>query len=171
VQNISTDDDPAKGNANAPVTVVMFSDFQCPACAATHPVLEVVLARYGDRVHFVVRDFPLTQIHENSFKAAQAAAAAHAQGKFFPYIELLYKNQNSLDTASLKRFASEIGLNRKQFDADLDGGRFADEVKKDMQAGLTYGVDSTPTIFVNGVKVRQLSVLAFRRAIEKALKK
>jgi len=171
VQNISTDDDPARGKANAPVTVVMFSDFQCPACAATHPVLQKVLAEYGDKIRFVVRDFPLTQIHNNSFKAAQAATAANAQGKFFEYIELLYKNQDSLDTASLKRFASEISLNRKQFDADLDGGKFSSEVKKDMQDGVSYGVNSTPTIFVNGVQVRELSARSFRNAIERALKK
>jgi thiol-disulfide isomerase/thioredoxin len=82
-QKISVDDDPARGNPKAPVTVVMFTDFQCPACSATHPVLENVLTEYGDKVRFVVRDFPLTQIHANSFNAAQAAGAANAQGKFF----------------------------------------------------------------------------------------
>lgn len=170
VQKISTDDDPARGRATAPVTVVMFTDFQCPACSATHPVLQKVLAEYGDKVRFVVRDFPLTQIHNNAFIAAQAAGAAAAQGKFFEYTELLYKNQDSLDTASLKRFAAETGLNQKQFDADLDSGRFADEVKRDMQDGNAYGINGTPTIFVNGVKVRQLSAKAFRNAIERALK-
>lgn len=170
VQKISIDDDPSRGKATAPVTVVMFSDFQCPACSATHPVLQKVLAEYGDKIRFVVRDFPLTTIHNNSFLAAQAADAANAQGKFFEYAELLYKNQNALDAASLKRYAAEVGLNQKQFDADLDSGKFAPEVKKDMQEGESYGINSTPTIFVNGVKVRQLSVKAFRKAIERALK-
>ncbi len=169
VQKISVDDDPTRGNPKAPVTVVMFTDFQCPACSATHPVLQSVLAAYGDKVRLVVRDFPLTQIHNNSFNAAQAAGAANAQGKFFEYIELLYKNQNSLDTASLKRFAAEIGLNQKQFDADLTSGRFAAEIKKDMAEGDAYGIGGTPTIFVNGVKVRRLSVKAFRDAIDRAL--
>lgn len=171
VQNISADDDPAQGNPAAPVTVIMFSDFQCPACAAAHPVLKRVIAEYKDKVRFVVRDFPLMRIHENAFQAAQAAQAANAQGKFFEYVELLYNNQNSLDTASLKEFASRIGLDRKKFDADLDGGKFADEVRKDMADGTNYGVNSTPTIFVNGVKVRHLSAADFRRAIERALKK
>ena len=171
VQKISTDDDPSRGLATAPVTVVMFSDFQCPACSATHPVLQKVLAQYGTKIRFVVRDFPLTTIHNNSFKAAQAADAANAQGKFFEYIELLYNNQSSLDVDSLKKFATQIGLNRKQFDADLDSGKFIDEVKKDMQDGTNYGISSTPTVFINGVKVRQLSAGAFKKAIEQALKK
>lgn len=171
VRKISTDDDPARGATTAPVTIVMFTDFQCPACAATHPALQEVLAEYADKVRFVVRDFPLTQIHANAFKAAEAADAANAQGKFFEYTELLYKNQNSLDSASLKRFAREIGLNQKQFDADLDGGRFAAEIKKDMADGISYGINSTPTVYVNGVQVRRLSVAAFRSAIERALKK
>ena len=101
-QIISTDDDPAQGAVGAPVTIVMFSDFQCSACSAAHPILKKAIAEYKDRVRFVVRDFPLESIHENAFQAAQAAQAANAQGKFFEYTELLYNNQNSLDTASLK---------------------------------------------------------------------
>ena len=170
-QNISADDDPAQGAAAAPVTVVMFSDFQCPACAAVHPVLKRVLAEYKDKVRFVVRDFPLMSIHPNAFQAAQAANAANAQGKFFEYTELLYNNQDSLDKASLKEFAAKIGLDRKRFDADLDGEKFASEVRKDMADGAAYGINSTPTIFVNGVKVRHFSTAGFRKAIERALKK
>jgi protein-disulfide isomerase len=173
IQNISIPaTSAARGSTGAPVTVVMFTDFQCPACGAAHPSLEKLLAEYGaDRVRFVVRNFPLTQIHENALKAAQAAAAANAQGKFFEYAELLYKNQNSLDTVSLKRFAAEAGLNQKQFDADLDSGKYAEMVKKDMADGMAYGIGGTPTIYVNGVRVRQLSPDAFRKAIERALKK
>lgn len=161
----------SRGSANAPVTVVMFTDFQCPACSATHPVLQKILAEYpADKVRFVVRDFPLTQIHNNSLLAAQAAAAANAQGKFFEYTEILYKNQNNLDAASLKKYADDLGLNRQKFAADFDGGRFAADVKKDMADGESYGIDATPTIYVNGVKVRQLSAAGFRRAIDRALK-
>lgn len=171
VQKISVDDDPSRGSVTAPVTVVMFTDFQCPACSATHPVLQSVLAEYKDKIRFVVRDYPLTNLHPDAFKAAQAADAANAQGKFFEYTELLYKNQKSLDTASLKRFAAEVGLNQKQFDIDLDSGKFAAEVQKDMTDGNSYGIGGTPTVFINGVKVRQLSAQGFRDAIERALKK
>lgn len=171
-QNISIEtDDPARGDATAPVTVVMFSDFQCSACAATHPVLQRVLAEYGDKIRFVVRDFPLTTIHKDAFLAAQAANAAHAQGKFFEYTEILYRNQDALDAASLRKYAADSGLNVGQFELDLQSGKFAGEVRRDMAEGKNYGVGATPTVFVNGVKVRGLSAKAFRDAIEKALAK
>lgn len=170
-QNVSVDDDPSQGTATAPVTIVMFSDFQCPACAAAHPVLKKVIVEYPNKIRFVERDFPLTQIHENAFRAALAAGAANAQGKFFEYVELLYNNQTRLDAASLKEYAAKIGLDRKRFDADLDSEKYAAEVRKDLEDGKRYGIGGTPTIFVNGVKVRQLSAKAFRDAIEKALRK
>jgi protein-disulfide isomerase len=168
VQNISVDDDPARGEASAPVTIVEFTDFQCPACAAMHPVLEEVLKSYGNKVRFVVRDFPLTQ-HENAHKAAEAANAAHAQGKFFEYASLLFKNQKALDVASLKKYASDLGLNRARFDAELDRGFYTEEIKKDLEDGEIYGVGSTPTIFINGVQLRILSAEGLREAIDRAV--
>lgn len=168
-QNVSADDDPSQGARTAPVTVVMFSDFQCPACARTHPVLKKVIAEFGDKVRFVVRDYPLENIHANAFSAALAANAANRQGKFFEYGEVLYRNQETLDRASLIKFAGEIGLNVKQFEIDLADAKAAAEVKKDQADGEAYGVGSTPTIFVNGVKVHSLSASAFRRAINLAL--
>jgi protein-disulfide isomerase len=169
VQNVSVDDDPSRGSANAPVTIVEFTDFQCPACAAMHPVLEEVLKSYGDKVRFVVRDFPLS-MHENARKAAEAANAANAQGKFFEYIALLFQRQKALDVPSLKKYASELGLDRARFDAALDRGVYAAEVKKDLEDGEMYGVGSTPTIFINGVQLRVLSPEGLREAIDKAAK-
>jgi protein-disulfide isomerase len=168
VQNISTDDDPARGDANAPVTIVEFTDFQCPACAAMHPVLDEVLKSYGNKVRFVVRDFPLN-MHENARKAAEAANAANAQGKFFEYAAVLFKNQKALDVPSLKKYASDLGLNRARFDAALDRGTYAAEVKKDIEDGEIYGVGSTPTIYINGVQLRTLSEEGLREAIDRAL--
>ncbi len=168
VQNISVDDDPSRGEVSAPVTIVEFTDFQCPACAAMHPVLEEVLKSYGNKVRFVVRDFPLTQ-HENARKAAEAANAANAQGKFFEYASLLFKNQKALDVASLKKYASDLGLNRARFDAELDRGVYTAEIKKDLEDGELYGVGSTPTIFVNGVQLRVLSAEGLREAIDRAV--
>ena len=167
VQLISVDDDPAQGDANAPVTIVEFTDFQCPACAAMQPVLEEVLRSSGNKVRFVVRDFPLAQ-HQNARKAAEAANAANAQGKFFEYISLLFKRQNTLDVPSLKKYAAELGLNQARFDAALDGGAYAAEVKHDIEDGEIYGISSTPTIFVNGVMLRTLSAEALREAIDRA---
>ena len=167
-QAISTDDDPSRGLPTAPVTIVEFTDFQCPSCAAMHPVLEEVLKSYGNKVRLVVRDFPLA-MHANARKAAEAANAAHAQGKFFEYAALLFKRQDALDVPSLKKYASEIGLDRARFDAALDSGTFAGELRKDIVDGEMYGIDSTPTIFVNGVLLNTLSAEALRAAIDRAL--
>jgi protein-disulfide isomerase len=167
-QLISVDDDPSRGDAKAPVTVVEFTDFQCPACGAMHPILEEVLKSYGNKVRFVVRDFPLP-IHANARKAAEAANAAHQQGKFFEYAALLFQRQDALDLASLKKYATELGLDRARFDAALDKGTFADEVQRDLIDGENYGVDSTPTIFINGVVLGTLSSEGLREAIDRAL--
>ncbi len=171
VQNISTDDDPATGPADAPVTVIMFSDFQCSACSATHPILKRVMAEFPGKIRFVVRDFPLESIHENGFSAALAAGAANAQGKFFEYIEILYKHQDALDAPSLKKYAGELGLNVKQFEIDFTSEKIAAEVRKDMDDGDDYVINSTPTIFVNGVRIRNISPVGIKAAIDKALAK
>ncbi|HVQ40520.1 MAG TPA: thioredoxin domain-containing protein [Pyrinomonadaceae bacterium] len=170
VQSISVDDDPVQGDANAAVTIVEFTDFQCPACAAMHPVIDEVLKLYGNKVRLVVRDFPLA-MHANARKAAEAANAAHAQGKFFEYAALLFKRQNALDIPSLKKYATELGLDRVRFDGALDSGKYAPEVKHDMDDGQIYGVGSTPTIFVNGRMLKGLSSEALRAAINQALSK
>jgi protein-disulfide isomerase len=166
---VSADDDPVSGKADAPVTVVMFSDFQCSACSATHPVLKRVIAKYPGRVRLVVRDFPLESIHEHAFQAALAANAARQQGKYFEYIELLYQNQETLDAANLKAFAERLGLNLKQFEIDFSSEKAAAEVRKDMADGFRHGARGTPTIFINGVRVSHLSADAFREGIEGAL--
>jgi protein-disulfide isomerase len=171
LENISVDDDPASGPATAAVTVIMFSDFQCSACAATHPVLKKAIEQFPGKVRFVVRDFPLESIHENAFAAARAASAANAQGKFFEYTEILYKNQGALDAASLKKYTAQIGLNASQFDIDFNAEKTAAEIRKDVADGEAYGINSTPTIFVNGRRVRRLSVDGFVQAIQKAMPK
>jgi protein-disulfide isomerase len=168
IQNISADDDPSRGDANAAVTIVEFTDFQCPSCAAMQPILDEVQKLYGNKVKLVVRDFPLP-MHANARKAAEAANAANAQGKFFEYTALLFKRQNALDVAALKKYASELGLDRARFDAALDGGKFAAEVKHDMDDGDIYGIDSTPAIFVNGVVLTELSLEALRALIDRGL--
>jgi protein-disulfide isomerase len=168
VQTISGDDDPVRGDANAAVTIVEFTDFQCPSCAAMQPLLDEVQKIYGTKVKLVVRDFPLA-MHPNARKAAEAANAAHAQGKFFEYSSLLFKRQNALDIPSLKKYATELGLDRKRFDAALDGGQYAAEVKHDMDDGEIYGVDSTPAIFVNGIALTEMSMEALRALIDRGL--
>jgi protein-disulfide isomerase len=168
VQIISVDDDPAHGDASAPITVVVFTDFQCPSCAAMHPVIDETLKPYGNRVRLVVRDFPLS-IHPNARKAAEAADAANAQGKFFEYIAVLFKNQSALDPDSLKKYANDLGLDRLRFDAALNSGQYAAEVSHDVADGEAYGVDATPTLFINGVRLRNMTAEGLRAAIDSAL--
>jgi len=118
----------------------------------------------------VVRNYPLAK-HAHARKAAEAADAANAQGKFFEYTALLFKRQNALDVPSLKKYASEIGLDRARFDAELDKGVHAADVRHDLDDGEINGIDSTPTIFINGVKLNDLSQEGLRAAIDKALRK
>jgi protein-disulfide isomerase len=167
---VGVDDDPTRGPATAPVTVIMFTDFQCSACAMTHPLLDAVTSEFGEKVRFVVRDFPLAR-HKDARKAAEAAEAANAQGKYFDYIAILFKNQEKQDITSLKAYATVLGLDRAKFDADLDSGKYAAEVEHDVQDGLDYGIGGTPTVYVNGLRLELLSSEAMRAAIQDALKK
>jgi protein-disulfide isomerase len=169
VFNVAVGKGVARGHIKSAVKIVEFTDFQCSACGAMYPVIEEVLKSYGNRVYFEVRHFPLSSIHENAFQAAQAAAAANAQGKFWPYIDLLFKNQKSLDIESLKKFATQAGLDRARFDADLASGKFAADIRRDIEEGEQYGIEGTPTIFINGVTLTTLSADGLREAIDKGL--
>jgi protein-disulfide isomerase len=171
VENVSVDDDPSTGPATAPVTVIMFSDFQCPACSAIHPLLKQAMAAYPGKIRFVVRDCPLETVHEHAYRAALAAYAAQQQGKFFEYTDLLYTHQSALDDASLKKYAADLGLNATQFALDFMSEKAAAEVKKDITDGENIGIHSTPTIFINGIRARLFSVAAFQKMIGEALAK
>jgi protein-disulfide isomerase len=154
VANVSVDDDPSWGPADAPVTIVEFSDFQCPYCGrfATQTLPQIKQA-YEGKILFVFRDFPLSSIHANAEKAAEAAGCANDQGKFWEYHDILYSNQSALDVASLKSYASQLGLDTATFDECLDSGAHAQEIQKDVQDGTSYGVNGTPAFFVNGLLV------------------
>ena len=114
---------------------------------------------------------PYCLYNENAFQSAVAAGAANAQGKFYEYAEVLYRNQTNLDIVSLKNYAADLGLNMKQFETDLANPKIAEEIRKDMADGKKYGLTGTPTLFVNGVKVRRFSPENFRAAINRVLKK
>ena len=157
-----------RGDINSAVKIVEFTDFQCSSCGAMYPVIEEVLKSYGTRVYFEIRNFPLTSLHANAFIAAEAAAAANAQGKLWPYIDFLFKNQSSLDPDSLKKYATQVGLDRKRFDVDFETGKFDADIRRDIEEGETYGIEGTPTIFINGVMLTTLSADGLREAIEKA---
>ena len=133
-----------------------------------YPIVEEVLKSYGPRVHFVIRNFPLTTVHPNAYNAAQAAEAAKAQNKYWEYIDVLFKNQTTLDRDSLKKYASQVGLDQKQFEADFDSARYEPIVRHDIEEGEAYGVEATPTFFINGVMLTEFSGEGLRAAIEKA---
>ncbi|HEX8355171.1 MAG TPA: thioredoxin domain-containing protein [Pyrinomonadaceae bacterium] len=169
VFQVATDDQPAKGNPNAVVTVVEFTDYQCPTCAAAQPVLERLLTEYGDRLRLVVRDFPL-EMHAEARKAAEAAEAAREQGKYWDFANILFRNQSALKPEQLKQYAQVLGLDRTKFDAALDSGKFSDKVERDILDGQRFGITGTPTFFVNGRRTRDITYEALKAAIEAALK-
>ena len=170
VYKIAIDDQPLKGNPDASVTVVEFTDYQCPNCAAAQPTLERLIAEYGDRVRFVVRDFPLTQ-HADAEKAAEAAEAAREQGKYWDFTAILFRNQSSLKPEQLKQYARVLGLDLAKFGAALDSGRFADKVQRDLNDGERVGVNGTPTFFINGLRATDASYETLKAALDAALKK
>ncbi len=152
VFSISTTDQPSLGNANAPVTVIAFTDYQCPSCAAMHQDLDRLVKEYGDKVQLVARDFPLAQ-HTEALKAAEAAEAAREQGRYWEYVQVLLRNQSALGVEKLKSYATEIGLDRTRFDSGLDSGKFAEMVQQDVDEGMKLGLKVTPSLFINGRRV------------------
>jgi protein-disulfide isomerase len=147
--------DPARrrGNPYAPVQIIEFSDFQCPYCRRAQPVIDAVLAKYGDRVSHSFRDFPLRDIHPRAQQAAEAARCAGDQGKFWEYHKLLYANFGQLSRENLAAHAQSLQVDAAAFAACLDSKKHADAVEADFQLGLRSGISSTPNFFVNGIAV------------------
>lgn len=166
---ISTTDQPSLGKADAPVTIVAFTDYQCPSCAAMHPELERLVKEYGDKVRLVTRDFPLSQ-HAEAFKAAEAAEAARDQGKYWEYIQILLRNQSALSVDKLKGYASELALDRTRFDSALDSGKFAESVQRDIEDGMKLGINGTPAIFINGRRVSAKGYDELKAIVDAAFK-
>jgi protein-disulfide isomerase len=148
---LSIDGAPMKGPANARVTIVEFSDFQCPFCAKAVAEVKLLLQKYPRDVRFVFKEFPL-DTHSQAALAAEAALAAHAQGKFWPLHDVMYANYRSISRARILAWAKEIGLNMSRFQSDLDSHKYAKSALAERSAGEDAGVDATPTFFINGKK-------------------
>jgi len=161
---------PIKGPENAPVTIVEFSDYQCPFCARSEPLINDVLKEYPTQVRFVYKHFPLTSIHSFAMGAAQAAAAAQKQRKFWEMHELLFANQRALQPEQLKAYAKQLGLDAAKFEADMTAPDVKALIQEDMQLSQKVGVRGTPTIFVNGKIVQNRSLEGFKQLIEPLLK-
>jgi protein-disulfide isomerase len=167
---VSPDDDPFVGPKTAKVTVIAFVDFQCSACASFSPLVKQVVSEFGPDVRLVVRDFPLTEIHDHAMDAARAGYAARQQGKFFELGDLMYRNQDALDGPSLLKYAASLGMNVEQFRADMANPAAMSEIDKDVADGKAVGVNGTPTVFVNGIRLQRLSTGRLRNLIRDALK-
>src|SRR5262244_65862 len=150
---VSTDGAPIRGAADAPVTVVEFSDFECPFCKQTHPTLKQLLDRYPGKVRLAYRDFPLDSIHPQARRAAEAARCADEQGKFWNYHDILYANHPKVSEENLKNLAKEVGLDVNAFDRCLSSGKFKATVQRDLIDGAKLGVTGTPTFFINGREI------------------
>jgi protein-disulfide isomerase len=147
--NISIDGDPVKGPANARITLVEFSDFQCPYCAAAVGHLYDLMAKHPTDIRLVFKQFPL-DTHSQAGLAAEAALAAHAQGKFWPMHDKLYATFRDLSPEKINQLAADAGLDLVRFTMDLKSGKFKTTVQKEVDQGVEAGVQGTPTIFVNG---------------------
>ncbi len=162
---------PSKGSTSAPIELIEFSDFQCPFCLRANPTVEQVLATYGDKIHFVYRHYPLPN-HPNARPAAEAAACAAEQGKFWQYHDSLFANPTKLSTADLKQRAVDLKLDTAAFDSCVDGRKTKEKVDADQQAGEDAGVDGTPAFFINGRMISGAQPYdSFKKIIEDELKK
>ena len=148
--DVDSADSPARGPADAPVTVVEFGDFECPYCGNLEPTLEKVLKDYAGKVRLVFRQFPLNSIHPMAAKAAQAAMCAKEQDKFWELHDRMYAHQDALKVDDLKTAAAELGMNKNRFAKCLDADKYTATIEADLRAGAQAGVSGTPALFVNG---------------------
>lgn len=168
---VSVDDDPSKGPKNAPITLIEFSEFQCPYCKRARPTIDRILKEYDGKVHYVFRDFPLG-FHQNAKGAANAANCAGDQGKYWEFNEELWNIQRQLSDSNYIKIAEKLQLNMDDFKKCSSSGKYFDEIDKDQNDGLNVGVTGTPAYFINGVFLsgaRPFS--AFKEVIDAELNK
>ncbi len=165
--------DHVRGAKNGPVTLVVFGDFQCPACGAWEPVVRQVLSDNKDTLKVVFRQFPLTQIHANALLAAKASEAAGLQGKFWEMHDIIYDKQEewsrSLEAQSFfLTYATTLGLNTKKFTSDIGNKAIEDKILAEVKEGVRLGVQGTPTFFLNGKKLEVRDLASFNKAVRDA---
>lgn len=159
---------PVKGNLSAKVTLVEFSDFECPACATFDPYIKQVANEFKDDLKIAYRHFPLPQ-HTKARLAAQASMAAAEQGKFWEYGEKLFENQSNLDESDLIGYAQGFGLDLEKFKADMTSQKIKDYISQDLNVGSRYSVSSTPTFYLNGKKLTLTSFADLRNKVDEAI--
>jgi protein-disulfide isomerase len=170
VHTIDTEGSPFEGPADAPVTLTLFTDFECPYCSKMSPLIDEVLKRNPKDVKVVLKNMPL-KFHKSARPAAYAALAAHEQGKFWEYHDILFKNQDKLTEANFDEFATELKLDLAKFKADMKSPEIIAKVEKDLQDAKNAGVTGTPTVFINGRRPQQRSLQAYQAIINEELAK
>lgn len=148
--DVKTAGSPSLGPKSAPVTLIAFTDFQCPYCKDFSETLQEILKAYANKVRLVLRQFPLTEIHPDAQRAAEASLCANAQNRFWEMHDALFRNQDDLKEGTIKAQAREIGLDAKKFDSCLESSRYRARVREDLRAGSIAGTDGTPAIYING---------------------
>lgn len=169
VYDLPVNNSATKGPADAPVTLVLFDDFQCPYCARLLPTLEQVIQAYPNQVRVVFKHFPLS-MHKFARQAAVASIAARNQGKFWPLHDQLFANYNQLNDDKIRDLAASVGLDMDRFDKDIKDPALQREIDADMQLGTNSGVRGTPAVYINGVQLKDRSLAGFRKAIDAELK-
>jgi len=170
VQQLPVNNSPVKGAQNAPVTITIFSDFECPYCSRLVPTLEQVLAAYPQQVRMVFKQFPLS-MHKFAQPAAIASLAARNQGKFWPLHDQLFENYNKLSAARIRELAASVGLDMGKYDRDVANPALQQEIAADLQLGTQAGVRGTPAVYINGKLLKERSFNGFKQEIDAALKK
>lgn len=173
--NVTEEFEQVKGAENAAITIVEYSDFQCPFCAQAAPVVDRIVNEYPDDVRVVYRHYPLRQIHAQAQFAAEAAEAAGRQGKFWEMHDLLFENMDAWSGASARTafesFAEQLGLDEEQFKTDMNDRAITQKVNNDYASGVAAGVQGTPTFFMNGVRLNANGYQGFVDAIEEELER
>jgi predicted DsbA family dithiol-disulfide isomerase/Skp family chaperone for outer membrane proteins len=141
---------PTLGPVDAPVTIVEFSDFECPFCGNLYPTMKLVESNYAGKIRIVFRQFPLNNIHPHAQKAAEASLCANDQNRFWEYHDAMFQDQRNLTIDALKQKAAKLNLNQEVFAMCLDSGKHVDTVKKDVSEGVRLGISGTPSTFING---------------------
>lgn len=169
VYTIPIGDSPVEGPSDAKVTIVEFSDYQCPFCSQAEPLFDQVMAAYPKDVKRTYKQFPLTSIHPQAMPASKAALAAGKQGKFWEMHTKLFENMRQLTPENFTKWAGELGLDVARFQTDMASPEIQAQIDREMQEARAADVTGTPTIFVNGKRLQQRSFEGFKAAIDAAL--